>query len=596
LSRIPTQFESTRQELDDIRLEYSQSHSRIQSLETQLANSRKIASDLQKLLEAQRSSEETSTRGQTEELRELRAKLLQQEDDMYRLQEKLDERESDNKTLNADVLHLKRMLAKAEADRVQEIERLSDEMSRLMQELERLGQREQESRNLKDELLRYREEVEALTKARKQQSEHMQELTSVRRHVQSLEADKERLKREFEHAKELLKRELEDALLACQDKDDALADERRAKDALAQVIVGFESQMHQVQSNLRGLATDWDDKERKYALAFSELQRAQAEARRSLVPTSELATVKERLREAERSVQQLQQRLGDAEEQERLARRRADENYEKLEELREKLAKVEESNRAASAEMLEKLQNEREKVAQLEEQESRTAQRCRERERAIGELQTLMASMDGTRGDVEAQLRALMAQDDTSKRRVAQLESEVLRLQAEIRTKEQDKERALSAVTGLDKERDNMMSQLEQREAALRALELRMKEQQHKYEQVNNSTMVAQQQADLYRQAATDADIQLQALRRQLSTDLDHRRQLEQQCTAREEEIRNLTADLATMTRENQVVNAELADMVAQRDALKADLETALEKLRMCEQILQVQILLVIVT
>jgi chromosome segregation ATPase len=569
-------------------LEYSQSYSKIQSLETQLANSRKIANDLQKLLEAQRSSEDMATRGQTEELRELRAKLLQQEDDMYRLQEKLDERENDNKTLNAEVLHLKRMLAKAEADRVQEIERLSDEMSRLMQELERLGQREQESRNLKDELLRYREEVEGLTKARKQQQEYMQELTSARRHVQSLEADKERLKREFEHSKEMLKRELEDALVACQDKDDALEEERRAKDALAQVIVGFESQMHQVQSNLRGLATDWDDKERKYASAFSELQRAQAEARRSLVPTSELATVKERLREAERSVQQLQQRLGDAEEQERLARRRADENYEKMQELRDKLAMVEESSRAASAEMLEKLQNETEKAAQLEEQEARTAQRCRERERAIGELQTLMASMDGTRGDVEAQLRVLMAQDDTSKRRVAQLESEVLRLQAELRTKEQDKERALSAVTGLDKERDNMMSQLEQREAALRALELRIKEQQHKYEQVNNSTMVAQQQADLYRQSAADADIQLQALRRQLSTDLDHRRQLEHQCTAREEEIRNLSADLAAMTRENQVVNAELADMVAQRDALKTDLETALEKLRMCEQILQV--------
>jgi chromosome segregation ATPase len=160
--------------------------------------------------------------------------------------------------------------------------------------------------------------------------------------------------------------------------------------------------------------------------------------------------------------------------------------------------------------------------------------------------------------------------------------------QAELRTKEQDKERALAAVQGLDKERDNIMAQLEQREAALRALELRIKEEQQKYEQMNNSSMVSQQQADMYRQAASDADAQLQALRRQFATDLDHRKQLEQLCANREEEIRNLTSDLATMTRENQVVNAELADMVAQRDALKADLETALAKLRVCEQILQV--------
>ncbi len=426
---ILAQFESTKHELDAIQAEYNQAKGKIQSLETQLANSRKIASDLQKLLEAQRSSEEMANRGQIDELREMRTKVRQQDDDLFRLQEKLDERESDNKSLSAEVLHLKRMLAKAEADRVQEIERLSDEMTRLMQELDRLSQRELESRGLKEELLRYREEVDALMKGRKQQIEYMQELQSVRRHVQALQDEKEKLRRESQAEKDSLKRELEEALLSCQDKEDALGEERRAKDALAQVIMGFESQMQQVQSNLRGLATDWDDKERKYAAAFSELQRAQVEARRTLVPSSEVAVVKDKLREAERKVQQLQQRLADIEEQEKLARSRADDNNERLHELREKLARAEESSRAAAFEMQEKLQKEKDKIEQLEEQETRTAQRCRDKERAISELQTLMASMDGTRSEVESQLRALMAQDDASKRRVAQLEAEVLRLQ-----------------------------------------------------------------------------------------------------------------------------------------------------------------------
>lgn len=60
---------------------------------------------------------------------------------------------------------------------------------------------------------------------------------------------------------------------------------------------------------------------------------------------------------------------------------------------------------------------------------------------------------------------------------------------------------------------------------------------------------------------------------------------------AREEEIRNLTSDLSCMTRENQVVNSELADMLSQRDSLKADLDAAVDRLSVAEQILQVRLL-----
>lgn len=45
--------------------------------------------------------------------------------------------------------------------------------------------------------------------------------------------------------------------------------------------------------------------------------------------------------------------------------------------------------------------------------------------------------------------------------------------------------------------------------------------------------------------------------------------------------------DLNTMTRENQVVNDELAVVVAQRDALKRDLDEALQRLTVAQQMLQ---------
>lgn len=46
-----------------------------------------------------------------------------------------------------------------------------------------------------------------------------------------------------------------------------------------------------------------------------------------------------------------------------------------------------------------------EKAAEAERDRARAEERCAERERAISELQTLLASMDGSRGDVETQLR-----------------------------------------------------------------------------------------------------------------------------------------------------------------------------------------------
>jgi len=224
---------------------------------------------------------------------------------------------------------------------------------------------------------------------------------------------------------------------------------------------------------------------------------------------------------------------------------------------------------------------------ELEDKATKAERRCEERERAISELQSLLASMDGSRGEVENQLRAFMSSDEGGRKRMVQLEEEVERLKVEVRRKEEERDRALETVQAVDRERDSALSQLEAKAGEAKRLEEQLRGEHQLRQQRESAAMVSQQQADMLREATGDYDAQVGSLQRQLTAEGEMRGRLQQLCEAREEEIHALTADLSAMTRENQVVNSELAEIVGQRDALKADFDGTLERLMVAEQLLQ---------
>jgi chromosome segregation ATPase len=213
--------------------------------------------------------------------------------------------------------------------------------------------------------------------------------------------------------------------------------------------------------------------------------------------------------------------------------------------------------------------------------------KCAEKESAIRQLQTLMTHLDETRGDVASRLQGYMEENTSLKDRLRTMEGEVHSLQSELKRRDDDVDRARSAISTVDGERDSLLLQLEDRAERIHELEALRTELEHKQSQNLANFMTAQQQVDLLRQALGERDAQVRALQEQLDGEGRRRSAVEGQLALRLEEARNLTSDLSIMTRENQVVNTELAALVSQREALKRDLDETFERLAIAEQLVQ---------
>jgi chromosome segregation ATPase len=365
---------------------------------------------------------------------------------------------------------------------------------------------------------------------------------------------------------------LEESRQRCSLVQDEANEMRRLRDGLAAVVVDFENQLIMVQENIRDLYCDRDSKQSKIDELTVSLQRAEEDLRKqqqnisksSQILSSQDATIDRRYsNDDERHAEEgLSQRL-----------QASNANISVLQvQLETALADL----RACSA---------KEKSVSLQLQDAQAL--CAEKESAIRQLQTLMAHLDETRGDVASRLQAYIEENTALKERMQTLENEVQSLQVELKRRDDDVDRARSAISTVDGERDSLLLQLEDRAERIQKLETTRADLEQKQAHSLSSFMTAQQQADLLRQALSERDGQVRTLQDQLDAECKRRAALEGQLAMRLEESQNLTSDLSIMTRENQVVNTELATLVSQREALKRDLDEAFERLSVAEQLVQ---------
>jgi len=184
--------------------------------------------------------------------------------------------------------------------------------------------------------------------------------------------------------------------------------------------------------------------------------------------------------------------------------------------------------------------------------------------------------------ELEAQVRA-----EAEHR--AGLQGELRAARLEAKRLEVDLARAEGAAAELRGERDALLAQLERHAGADAppGAEARLRAATAQHEQAVSDLTACQQQAEMLRQALQERDAQGAVLARQLAEEAHRAQQAERLGAARAEEVRVLTVDLGAMTRENQVVNDELAGVAAHKDALKRDLSASLERLAAAEQLVR---------
>ena len=373
---------------------------------------------------------------------------------------------------------------------------------------------------------------------------------------------------------------LEESRQRCLVLQDDANEMRRLRDGLAAVVVDFENQLIMVQGNIHDLYSERDSKQLKIEELTDSLRRVEEELRKQ-VDSATLQSMTPQDVDKDRNNPVASEDDG----------KRTYENQghdtaalsDRLQESNASVSVLQVKLETALAELRACSSRERTLSSQLKDAQGQ----CAEKESAIRQLQTLMTHLDETLGDVASRLQAYIEENAALADRSKALESEVQSLQVELKRRDDDVDRARSAISTVDGERDSLLLQLEERAEQILKLEASRADLEQRQSHSLTSFMTAQQQADLLRQALGDRDGQVRMLHDQLDAECKRRASLEAQLAVRIEEAQNLTSDLSIMTRENQVVNSELATLVSQREALKRDLDETFERLSVAEQLVQ---------
>jgi chromosome segregation ATPase len=375
---------------------------------------------------------------------------------------------------------------------------------------------------------------------------------------------------------------LEERQQRCDSLQEEANEMRRLRDGLAAVVLDFENQLIMVQENIRDLSCEREAKDKQIETLSESLRTAEEEIGRQRNNPSNSGALKiSEDSDVEQSARQKRDsaaksfKQGQTEDAQALS--------EKLQASNASVSMLQVRLETALGDLRSCSSKEQAASKQLLEAQAK----CAEKESAIRQLQTLMTHLDETRGDVASRLQGYMEENSSLKDRLRTMELEVQSLQSELKRRDDDVDRARSAISTVDGERDSLLLQLEDRAERIHKLEALRSDLEQKQSHSLANFMTAQQQVDLLRQALGERDAQVRMLQEQVEAEGRRRSGVEGQLALRLEEARNLTSDLSIMTRENQVVNTELAALVSQREALKRDLDETFERLAVAEQLVQ---------
>ncbi|KAH6564305.1 hypothetical protein BASA83_011775 [Batrachochytrium salamandrivorans] len=178
--------------------------------------------------------------------------------------------------------------------------------------------------------------------------------------------------------------------------------------------------------------------------------------------------------------------------------------------------------------------------------------------------------------------------------KVSEAEATMLKLDkatVQLRTEATDREALLSdqmkLIADIDKERDGFQTDLDKKAELITDLTDQLNRLSSESANTFQEITTIREQLDLASQNLTQQDRELNSLQHQLDQTIQERDHLGIMAQRHSDESRNLGSDLAAVTRENQVLNAELVESTVERDRYKAEVVECDRQLRYLDELIR---------
>ena len=384
---------------------------------------------------------------------------------------------------------------------------------------------------------------------------------------------------------------------------DDLSDSQRERDELVNALEKFGSELTGLQSHVKSLTSERDNMKQLYEQANTEVQRLRAlrsEQRQGAASPSKTPTTEKVID------QQIEIDLLRASEVRLNAQ---------VKSLQAEIEKLQTDLKATVMRQKETGISATEALTQLEGEVSEFKKIVSETETSKSALSLEIQHLKEDIDVLEDEKHDLQNQLERSQVRISQLEIETDREQFQLRdlrskltvseqkiTKLEDTNKQLKTVSAdraklaydhqkllgdIDKERDQFQVDLDRKAEKIAQLNEQVTELKAEATRAGQEALTLREKLDVATQSMNQQDKELSSLQRQCDEISRDREHFESSTERLAEELRNIGSDLAALTRENQVLNAELVDASVERDKLRAELGEADRQLQYLDELIR---------
>ena len=197
--------------------------------------------------------------------------------------------------------------------------------------------------------------------------------------------------------------------------------------------------------------------------------------------------------------------------------------------------------------------------------------------REVDQLKALVSGLDATRADLVLSLKAANARTRDTQAKLVDAENEAVSARGKEEEAVTETKRARAVIAALASNKDRLESELDAKAEKLNAADTRAHDEAEQAEEARRAAAAAESRAISNADARAAAERRLDIAEERLASAKRTDEENRAQAAARREELRAAAEDLAAMTREQQVVNAELLRLSREHDELVTALEESKE-------------------
>ena len=197
--------------------------------------------------------------------------------------------------------------------------------------------------------------------------------------------------------------------------------------------------------------------------------------------------------------------------------------------------------------------------------------------REVDQLKALVSGLDATRADLVLSLKAANARTRDTQAKLVDAENEAVSARGKEEEAVTETKRARAVIAALASNKDRLESELDAKAEKLNAADTRAHDEAEQAEEARRAAAAAESRAISNADARAAAERRLDIAEERLASAKRADEENRAQAAARREELRAAAEDLAAMTREQQVVNAELLRLSREHDELVTALEESKE-------------------